>query len=239
MSRAAEGLEEFVGHRMDGRLEIALREGWASACQLYQHLHAGGDLTILPPGAVRLNPDEVSYAEALVGYARFYGTTVTYERSSTLLLGSATFVAAGLAANAIANSSAKRRAEAQAATQWRDHANVRTILTNKRLLCDYRGQWLSFWHEGIVEFQGDMARWLFVLRYQAGDPIMLHGPAAPWFAVSVARLVYGRRGLQLPALAALARSVAEATAAAHQQRIINGGIVHESGSGSPPALPSA
>jgi hypothetical protein len=222
---------------MDGRLEIALREGWASACQLYQHLQSGGDLAILPPGAVRLNPDEVPYAEAVLSYARFYGTGVTYQQNSTFLVGSATFVAAGLAANAIANSAARNRAAAQAATQWRDHTHVRTILTNKRLLCDYRGQWLSFWHEGIVEFQGDMAQWLFVLRYQVGDPIMLHGPAAPWFAVSVAHLVYGRRGLQLPALAALARSVAEATA--DNQRIISGGTVPGSDSGSRPALPPA
>jgi hypothetical protein len=216
---------------MDGRLEIAQREGWTSACQLYHHLQSGGSLTILPPGAVRLNADEVPYADAVLGYARFYGTTVTYQQNSTFLFGSATFVAAGLAANAIANSSARSRAAAQAATQWRDQAYVRTILTNKRLLCDYRGQWLSFWHEGIAEFQGDMAQWLFVLRYQVGDPIMLHGPAAPWFAVSVAHLVYGPRGLQLPALAALARSVAEV--AAHNQRIISGD------SDGPPVLPPA
>ncbi|GAA2585299.1 hypothetical protein GCM10010399_14240 [Dactylosporangium fulvum] len=199
-------------------LEHALREGWNSACQLYGHLHAGGDLAALPPGTVRLNPDEVPYGDALLGYARFYGTTVTYQQSSTLLLGSAAFVAAGLAANAIANSSARHRAQAQAAVQWRDHATVRTILTNRRLLCDYRGRWLSFWHEGVVELQGDVARWLFVLRYQVGDPIMLHGPAAPWFAVSVAHLVYGRPGLRLPGLAALPRSIAEA--AARQQRAI-------------------
>jgi hypothetical protein len=216
---------------MDGRLETALREGWASACQLYQHLQGGGDLTILPPGAVRLNPDEVPYADAVLGYARFYGTSVTYQRSSMFLLGSATFVAAGMAANAVANSAARNRAMAQAASQWRDHAQVRTILTNKRLLCDFRGQWLSFWHEGVVEFQGDLAQWLFVLRYQVGDPIMLHGPAAPWFAVSVARLVYGPRGLQLPALAALAHSVAQATA--HNQRSIS------ADPGGPPALPPA
>jgi hypothetical protein len=224
---------------MDGRFDQALRDGWASACQLYQHLQNGGDLAVMPPGAVRLDPDEVPYAEAVLGYARFYGMSVTYERSNMFLLGSATFVAAGLAANAIANSSAKSRAAAQAATQWRDHAYVRTILTNKRFLCDYGGQWLSFWHEGIVEFQGDMAQWLFVLRYQVGDPMMLHGPAAPWFAVSVAYLVYGPRGLQLPALAALARSVAEARAAVHDQRIISGGIVPGSRSDGPPALPPA
>jgi len=210
-----------VGHRMEGGLEIALREGWASACQLYGHLHAGGELAALPPGAVRLNPGEVAYGDALLGYARYYGTTVTYERNSMFLFGSAAFVAAGLAANAVVNSSAKQRAAAQAAVQWRDHATVRTILTNQRLMCDYRGRWLSFWHEGVTEFQGDVAQWLFVLRYQVGEPIMLHGPAAPWFAVSIAHVVYGRGGLQLPGLAALPRSIADAT---HQhQRAIGDG----------------
>jgi hypothetical protein len=212
-----------VGRKGDERLEQAMRAGWSSACQLYEHLHNGGQLAVLPPNAVRLKPDEVLYADAMLGYARYYGTTVSYERSSMLLLGSASFVAAGMAANAMMNSSAKQRAAAQAATQWRDHAQVRTMLTNQRLMCDYGGEWLSFWHEGVVEFQGDMAQWLFVLRYQVGHPIMLHGPATPWFAVSVAHLVYGPHGLRLPVLAPLAQSVAQVIA--QRQRMISGQVV--------------
>lgn len=196
----------------DPAMEQALREGWASACQLYEHLAGGGALAVLPPAAVRLNANEVHYADALIGYARYYGQDVTYQQSSMLLLGSATFVAAGLAANAIGNASARRRAEAQAATQWRDHAQVRAMITNERIMADYGGQWLSFWHNGIVELQGDLSQWVFVLRYEVGDPLMLHGPAAPWFATVVAHLVYGPRGLQLPALAPLAQSVHAARA---------------------------
>ncbi|MGH3679804.1 MAG: hypothetical protein ACRDT2_06045 [Natronosporangium sp.] len=225
-----------MGPTEDAAFQLALHEGWTSACQLYEHLHAGGDLTALPPGPVRLNPGEVAYANAVLGYARYYGMTVTYQQGSALLLGSAMFVAAGLAANAIANTSARRRAEAQAAIQWRDHANVRTILTSHRLLCDYGGTWLSFWHEGIVELQGDLTHWLFVLRYQVGHPIMLHGPVAPWFAVSVAHLVYGRRGLQLPALTALARTVAGATA--QRRRTITGEIVPGTSAAGSQASPS-
>jgi hypothetical protein len=215
-------------------LDIALRDGWTSACRIYERLQAGGDPVPLPPGPIRLGPGEVLLGESILGYARFYGTTVTYQGSTSLLLGSAAFVVAGMAANAIANSAARRRAEAQAATQWRDHANVRTLLTNKRLMCDYGGQWLSFWHEGVVEFLGDLARWMFVLRYEVGDPIMLHGPAAPWFAVAVAHIAYGRPGLQLPALAAVARSVTEAAA----RRQGHGGFVPD-GPGGQSALPPA
>lgn len=213
----------------DPALDRALQEGWASACQLYEHLAAGGDPVELPPSALRLNHDEAAYADAIVGYARFYGMNVSYERSSMLLLGSASFVAAGLAANAIANSSAKRRAEAMAATQWRDHAHAHTVLTNQRILADFRGSWLSFWHEGVVEFQGDLGQWLIVLRYQVGDPLMLHGPAVPWFAVLIARLVYGPRGLQLPVLAPIALAVSQ------RRQLISGQV----DSNEPPALPAS
>lgn len=198
-----------MARRNDDGLQAALREGWTSACELYEHLARGGELTELPPGAVRLAPDEAPYADGVLGYSRYYGTTVRYQQNSTFLLGSATFVAAGMAANAAANAHARNRAQAQAARQWRDQANVRALLTSQRLLCDYGGRWLNFWHNGVVEFHGDLSRWLFILRYEVGDPVMLHGPAAPYFAVCIARLVYGQRGLQLPLLAPLAQAVAQ------------------------------
>lgn len=211
-------------------LDAALQEGWASACQLYEHLAGGGEPVALPPSALRLNHDEVPYADAVVGYARFYGMNVTYQQSNSFWWGSAAFVAAGMAADAIGNSAAKRRAEAMAATQWRDHAHVHAVLTDKRILADYQGNWLNFWHEGVVEFQGDLGQWLIVLRYQVGDPLMMHGPAVPWFAVLIARLVYGPRGLQLPVLAPIAHSVAQ------RRQMISGEVVP--GDSGPPALPA-
>jgi hypothetical protein len=188
----------------DDPLADALRAGWASAVQLYEHLRAGGRPAALPPGPVRLDPGETGYAEAILGYARYYGTNVSYRQSSSFLFGSATFVLAGMAAEAASNAHARNRAHARAAAQWRDQANVRTLLSDRRLLCDSNGRWLSFWHEGIVEFHGDLSQWMFVLRYQVGSPLMLHGPAAPWFAVCLAHLVYGPNGLRLPILAGLA-----------------------------------
>lgn len=218
-----------MSKKPDPGLEAALREGWSSACQLYEHLLAGGDPVELPPSALRLNQEEIPYADAVVGYARFYGMNVNYQQSSGFWWGSAAFVAAGMAADAISNSSAKRKAEAMAATQWRDHAHSRAVLTNQRILADFRGSWLSFWHEGVVEFQGDVAQWLIVLRYQVGDPLMMHGPAVPWFAVLIARLVYGPRGLQLPVLAPIAHAVAQ------RRQLISGEVVDTNG---PPALPA-
>jgi hypothetical protein len=185
-------------------LSDALRAGWTSARQLYAHLAGGGRPAPLPPGPVRLEPGETGHAEGILGYARYYGTSVSYRQNSSLWFGSTGFVLAGMAAESMSNSAARNRAHAAAAPQWRDRANVRTLLTDRRFLCDYGGRWLSFWHKGVAEFHGDLSQWMFVLRYQVGEPLMLHGPAAPWIAVCAAYLIYGADSLRLPILAPLA-----------------------------------
>ncbi|MEU4745336.1 hypothetical protein AB0G02_33405, partial [Actinosynnema sp. NPDC023658] len=94
---------------------------WYRAVHLYRHLVNGGipdEVTtslLLPPG-------EVAYCDLTLGYARYYGMDVTYRQSSGFFLGSPLFVAAGLAANAVGNSVARRRAEAQSMPQWREHS---------------------------------------------------------------------------------------------------------------------
>ncbi len=54
-----------------------------------------------------------------------------------------------------------------------------------------------------MECSIDLGRWAMILRYQAGEPLMLHGPAAPWFAVAVGYLLFGVEGMELPALGPL------------------------------------
>jgi hypothetical protein len=104
-----------MGRKNDERQERVRWEGWSSACQLYEQLAAGASLVELPPSGMRLNVDEIPYADTILGYSRFYGMDVTYHQNSLLLFGPATFVAAGLAVNAMTNASARRRANAMAA----------------------------------------------------------------------------------------------------------------------------
>jgi hypothetical protein len=196
-------------NRPDHAGDDAIRAGWNAACRLYEHLAAGGAMVPLPLDAIRLDPGEERYGDTVLGYARYYGATVTYEQTSSLWFGSPAFVLGGLAATSIANASARRRAEAMAAAQWRDQALVRVKLTDRRFLCDYMGTWLSFWHEGVVELSVDLVRLGFILRYQEGHPLMLHGPPAPWFALAAARFIYGPRGYTLPAFAPLAQAIAQ------------------------------
>ncbi|MEU4565249.1 hypothetical protein [Micromonospora sp. NPDC023956] len=199
--------------------EAVLRDGWSSACQLYEHLARGGQLVALPPTGMRLGQDEMIFSDTPLGYARFYGTTVQYRESSHFWFGSTGFVLAGMAGDAISNASARSRAQAMAAAQWRDQAQVRMILTNERLLGDYQGNLLSFWHNGVVELTADLTQWSFILRYQEGNPLMLHGPAAPWYAVAVAWLIFGPQAMQLPALAPISAAVAQ------RSRAITGEVV--------------
>ncbi|MFG1952085.1 hypothetical protein [Micromonospora sp. NPDC048830] len=202
-------------------LDAVLRDGWSSACRLYEHLARGGQLAALPPSGLRLGQDETIFSDTVLGYARFYGTAVQYRESSSFWFGSTGFVLAGMATDAISNASARSRAQAMAAAQWRDQAQVRMILTNQRLLGDRRGNLLSFWHNGVQEFTADLTQWSFILRYQEGNPLMLHGPAAPWYAVAVAWLVFGPQAMHLPALAPISAAVAQ------RARAITGEIVSD------------
>ncbi|WP_020579202.1 hypothetical protein [Actinopolymorpha alba] len=193
----------------DNGLDQSLQQGWQSACALYQHLRQGGEVPELPPSSLRMDPGERIYGDLVLGYARFYSTNVSYQQSSGFFFGSPAFIAAGLIGTAVVNAASRRRAEVAAAAQWRDHCQVRAVITDRRIFCDVLGRWLSFWHEGVVELAADLTQWSFVARYQVGEPLLLHGPAAPWAAVAFARLVYGPRGLHIPALAPIADAVTQ------------------------------
>jgi hypothetical protein len=210
-------------NRSDPRGDAALRDGWSNVCRLYEHLAGGGALTPLPPDAIRLDRGENRYGDAILGYARYYATAVSYQQTSSFWFGSPVFVLGGLAAESMANSAAQRRAQAMSAAQWRDQALVRTKLTSRRLLCDYQGSWLSFWHEGVIEMSIDLARWAFIVRYQQGEPLLLHGPPAPWFALASATLVYGADGYRLPAFAPVAQAIAL------RRKAITGAVVDRDG----------
>ncbi|GAA3879154.1 hypothetical protein GCM10022243_49820 [Saccharothrix violaceirubra] len=182
------------------------QNSWTAAVYLYRHLAAGG---VPEPVAcpLVLGQDEVAYADLAIGYARYYSMTVEYQQSSGFFFGSPLFVAAGLAANAIGNANARNRAAAQSAPQWREHCVARTVVTNQRTMCQIQGQWLSFWHGGVVEFTGDPAAGWCAMTFGDSEPLMLTGPTAPWLTVLLSYFVHGaQRFPQLPHLHRLALS---------------------------------
>jgi hypothetical protein len=148
---------------------------------------------------------------------------VTYGQSSTFIIGSPLLMAAGLIGSAVGNAYTRNKAANMAQAQWRPQGSVRTILTNQRILCDVTGQWLDFWHEGIVELLADLPQWMVVTRYEVGDPLMLRGPLAPWYTVAMTYIAYGRQGLASPWLARIAHAVAARRRAA--DATITGSVV--------------
>src|SRR5258707_5011432 len=123
----------------DPALDAALRDGWSSACRLYEHLAAGGQLVPLPLGALRMNPDEIQFGDAVLGYARYYGTVVRAQQSSSFWFGSPLFVAGGLAVESLANAAARRQAEAMAGAEGPGHPPVPAPVNHHRVLCGYGG----------------------------------------------------------------------------------------------------
>jgi len=182
--------------------------GWSNACRMFEHLTSEGELPALPPMAIRLRSGEMAHAHGVLEYARFYGMDVTYQQSSTFVMGSPLFVAAGLIGSAVGNAYARNKAADMARAQWRPQGPVRTVLTNQRILCDVAGEWLGFWHEGILELFAEPSQWMVITRYEAGEPLLLRGPVALSYIVALTYIVYGRSGLASPWLGPIAQAVA-------------------------------
>lgn len=181
-------------------------EGWVQAAKLRQALLAGHTLPTLPSVPVRLKQGEVAHAQVGVEYSRYYSMNVTYRQSNGFFFGSPLFVATGMAATAIGNASARSRAQAMAAPQWRERQGVNAYLTSQRILTCVQGhQWVSFWHQGIIEAAPLLEHWALMETFEQGDPVRWSGPAAAWLAVAVIHLAYGEEQLRHhPGLAALA-----------------------------------
>jgi hypothetical protein len=188
--------------------QSAFTLGWSDACRMFEHLTSEGELPALPPMAIRLRSGEVAHAHGVLECARFYGMDVTYQQSSTFVMGSPLLVATGLIGSAVGNAYARNKAADMARAQWRPQGPVRTVLTDQRILCDVAGEWLTFWHEGIMEFHADPRQWMVITRYEVGEPLMLRGPVAPSYMVALTYIVYGRQGLASPWLEPIAQAVA-------------------------------
>ncbi|WP_439657375.1 hypothetical protein ACSHWB_33950 [Lentzea sp. HUAS TT2] len=179
---------------------------WNAAVHLYRHLAAGG-----VPGEVAtsllLAPGEATYSDLTLGYSRFYGMDVTYERSGGLFLGSPLFVAAGLAANAVSNNIAKQRAQNMAAPQWREHCAARVVVTNYCVMCFVHGRWLRFAYPNVVDFNADMLNGACYLIFDGSEPLQLAGLQVPWLAVLLSSFLYGPDRLStLPFLQSITRA---------------------------------
>lgn len=203
------------GRRARGRftaVELAQRAGvdeghraWAAARELRRSLTRREVPAAIPVWDVVPEPGEVFFYDVTADYERYYGQDVTYSQRGGLYLGRPSFVLAGLAISGLANASARRSAEAQAAAQWRDHQRVRVLVSNTRLVCQVRGEWLTFSYSAMSAVYPEVSEWTLVCQFQGpAGPLRLRGNGVPLAAVMT---VFATRGIDAvaahPSLAAL------------------------------------
>lgn len=199
-----------VARRAKGKLtpeERELEAAWAYARDLRETVLRKEIPPVIHTWDVVPSAGEVFFVDGVADYARYYGQDVTYTQSGGFWFGHPLFVAAGLAATAIGNASARSRARALAAEQWRERQRVRLLVSNQRLVCLVRGRWLSFWFSGTSSVQPVSDEWALFCQFPDVEPLMLSGFSAPAAAVIAVLQTHGVDGVaRHPGLQALGQS---------------------------------
>ena len=185
-------------------LQLHFADSWTKAQALTGQLRQGH----LPPAiqvwGVVLEPGESLHLQITADYARFYGSPGTYVHTSGFFWGQPAFVLAGLGVNALANSSRRRAAEAASRQHWREARRTAMFLTDRRILCQVDGHWLSFYYSHVAACYPEPENNSVVLEFQQGDPLLIGGPEAPLAAAYLVWALYGENGLTShPALESL------------------------------------
>ncbi len=169
---------------------------WAGAKELSRMLAADQVPNAGQVWGVVLQPGERLIIDAPADYARYYGTDAVYQHTSGFFFGSTSYVVAAYGATALANSSRRKAAEQAAQTQWREIQQARVIVTDRRALCQRGdGRWLSFWYGGATALYPEPENWNVVFDFPDTEPLMLHGPAAPYVCAAAVHAVYGPDGI--------------------------------------------
>lgn len=182
----------------------AYQAGFERAAGLKTFLANGGDPMRLHVWDVMLESDETVLMDVPLVYARWYGTDASYTHSSVVAAGRTSFVAGALIGNAVGNAVRRSNAVAAARTMWREHQTVRTLVTDRRIMCRTSSSWLSFWYGGVNASYPDPLGATLILEFHDAAPLRLHGYDAAAAGVFATASLRGRESLRgHPALAAL------------------------------------
>ncbi|WP_341394706.1 hypothetical protein [Arthrobacter sp. G119Y2] len=211
------GYRVFRGYRRSGghltkseqaqaNLQQNYENSWAAARNLVAQLSAGHRPASLEVWGIVLEPGETVHLSIRADYARFYGLNGTYVHTSGFFWGQPAFVLAGFGVTALANRSRRRAAQAASRQQWRDSQHSQMFLTDRRIICQANGRWLSFYYAHVSVCYPEPENNSMVLEFHSSEPLLIGGAEAP---VAIAYLVwalYGEHGLKAhPALESLRR----------------------------------
>ena len=132
-------------------------------------------------------------------YARHLAIPVSYHRPGSVVMGNAPFVAGYMLCDALARRRYRKRAERESAPRWITDDLGAVLITNQRLLCLSRNEWLSFDFLDIlgVAVSGDTV----TVTLASTPPVLLAGAWAPWIGVVVAYTALGpARARRIPGI---------------------------------------
>ncbi|MCD0452453.1 hypothetical protein LO762_25170 [Actinocorallia sp. API 0066] len=188
----------------EGQLTVAHQHGLSEGRKLTATLLAGGQPVPLTVWGLVLEPGEVAHLDLKANYARYYSQNTTYQHVVGLFVGHPGFVAAGVALTEFGNSARRRQAEFEAMERWRDQQFTRVIATDRRLICQVFGKWLSFYYSAATAFYPEPAGASLVFEFSDTSPMVLFGPEVPLLVAYTTARVHGPESLRThPALAPL------------------------------------
>ncbi|MFT4259886.1 MAG: hypothetical protein QM568_09705 [Microbacterium sp.] len=155
---------------------------------------------------------EVFFAQVPLTYARYYGRDVSYAQTSAVALGNPAFVVGALAVTAISNASARSRAAAQSAPQWREWQTSSVYISNRRFAVHAGGQWLSFDYSAMTAVFPEAAASTLVCQFHSAAPLLLAGDDAALACVFAVLQTHGVDALRRhPSLQILDQPAAQPT----------------------------
>lgn len=170
-------------------------DSWSAARALTAGLTSGHHPPPREVWGIVLEPGESVRLDITADYARFYGLNGTYVHTSGFFWGSPAFVLAGVGVNALANSARRRSAEAASRQQWRDVQHTQMFLTERRIICQANGRWLSFYYSQVSACYPEPENNSLVLEFHSAEPLLIGGAQAPLAIAYTVWALYGERGL--------------------------------------------
>lgn len=190
--------------RAQADLQRTYDEAWSAARVLTAGLRRGQAPPAQEVWGVVLEPGESVHLFINADYARFYGLNGTYVHTSGFFWGRPSFVLAGVGLAALANRSRRRAAQAVSLQQWREKQHTQMFLTDRKIIAQVNGRWLSFPYSQISACYPEPENCSLVLEFYSYEPLLIGGPEAPLAIAYLVWALYGEHGLAAhPALQSL------------------------------------
>jgi hypothetical protein len=171
-----------------------------AAWQLFVHLTSGN-----APQSVQtsLRLDGPIFMDQAIQVSIFTPEDVTYKKHNTspvMMLGAPHLGLAAIGVNKWRNAKNRKRAEDQAATQWRLVGPLRIAITDQSTWIEDKGTWLLTPHNMVTEMRIEPHPGMTEMSRGEKHPVRFDGPGAAFAGILIAYFVYAAQFTAIPGL---------------------------------------